>query len=203
MLSDRIFHKQTVGKLLADPDVRFAVERALRREGFDLVMPPDVPCPGDEFLNGGDEWRTISVTSYEASGYGKKQYIARRPRAPEAREMDRQSAFFFPTGRSELPDGWVIQLLQPGSYRAHGPPEVPSRLAVPLGLETPHYRHGLDMPDGYIRLLLHHEQVGLAGDKYIEVDVPLSAVALFNYECDPVSGLVAYRVYRSGHREVV
>ena len=202
---DRIFQGQTVGRLLGDPDLRFAIERALRRDGYDLIMPPDLPDPGDEFLNAGVQWCPVTIVTYDdETGYGRNQFIARRLRSLEDRELDRQAAFFFAIDHPEIPDGWVVQILTPGSYQAHGTSEnSPGRLMLPQGLETIHYRYGIGMPDDHVRLLYHHDQVGLEGDKYIEVDVPMSAIALFNYECDPVSGVVMFRVYRSGHRELV
>lgn len=80
----------TVGKIAADPILARKVRDFLESIDYELVMPPDHPKVGDEFLSGGSQWLKVVDNSYASQPFGPTSYIVKRPS-----EHLKMSWFFF------------------------------------------------------------------------------------------------------------
>lgn len=90
--ADKSYHGLTVGKLRLDPSLRVTVEKLLFNDDYELVMPPEMPKAGDEFLGDGRLWCSVTEKMYQApeKAYRDASYIVRRPT-----EHLRMTWFFF------------------------------------------------------------------------------------------------------------
>lgn len=80
----------TVERMIADHILRRDAEKILCEAHYELVMPPDHPRKGDQFLMYGNKWAPVTEESYKITSFGPRSYIVRRPT-----EHLRMMRFFF------------------------------------------------------------------------------------------------------------
>ena len=87
-----VFLKGVMVRTLDDINNRKTVLAYLESIGYELVLPPDKPKIGDEFLSGGDTWVTVDDKTYTKAPFGPNSYVVRRPS-----EHLKMTRFFFGT----------------------------------------------------------------------------------------------------------
>jgi hypothetical protein len=87
----------TVGNVQRDPDLRKLVAKILSSRDYELVMPPDKPKIGDEYLENGVNWRAVNEElNMFKNGLSESSYIVRR-----CSEHRRMYEFFFGKNKRE------------------------------------------------------------------------------------------------------
>lgn len=77
--ADSRLHGLTVGALDRNRTLKRIVEDILHEQDYELVMPPDNPTLGDQFLGGGKEWHPVTEVSFSKKSFSSESYIVRRP----------------------------------------------------------------------------------------------------------------------------
>jgi hypothetical protein len=80
----------TIGQLKIDESLYRRVVDYLNKSGYDIVMPPDRPRIGDEYLELGHAWRCVDSDAIYPNGLKNNSFLVRRPN-----EHMRMQWFFF------------------------------------------------------------------------------------------------------------
>lgn len=77
--SPAFLKRLTIIKVMSDPLLKKRVLEYFDSIDHEIVLPPDRPRPGDEFMSRGELWEPVTPKTYNDMAFGENSYLVRRP----------------------------------------------------------------------------------------------------------------------------